>query len=291
MKYFNHLQMAAVALMCMLFVPSCTHDTIQPPAAQPTILLSNSPTLGSRITDSLNNSLYYFSNDFDGKSNCTGGCLDVWPVYYAGDNLSAAKLAPGLDIADFGTITTAAGAKQTTYKTWPLYYYAVLTNGAYVRESPGETKGEAVGNVWFVAKPDYSIMQVNTQLIGNNGKSYKSDYTEGTGKTLYFSDAKGITLYAFAPDSFNINKYTKPDFSNNTTWPIYETDKVVVPSTLDKTLFASTTVFGKKQITYKGWPMYYFGPDSMIRGRNKGVSVPAPGVWPVVVKAAPFAPK
>ncbi|MDQ6815552.1 MAG: hypothetical protein M3040_17620, partial [Bacteroidota bacterium] len=88
-------------------------------------------------------------------------------------------------------------------------------------------------------------MQVNGQLIGNNGKSYKGDYTEGTGKTLYFSDPRGITLYAFSPDSFNINKYTKPDFSNNTTWPIYGNSKVVVPSTLDKSLFGTTTVYGK----------------------------------------------
>ncbi|MGI8635373.1 MAG: hypothetical protein ACR2KZ_08215 [Segetibacter sp.] len=37
-------------------------------------------------------------------------------------------------------------------------------------------------------------------------------------------------------------------------------------------------------MTYKGWPMYYFGADSMKRGLNKGVSVPAPGVWPAIMK-------
>ena len=37
----------------------------------------------------------------------------------------------------------------------------------------------------------------------------------------------------------------KNDFSNNATWPIYETNKAVVPSIIDKTLFASTNVFGK----------------------------------------------
>ncbi|WP_218029213.1 hypothetical protein [Segetibacter aerophilus] len=290
MKYLNNHSMAVTALICMLLSPSCTRDTISPTPA-PTIQLASSATLGTYLTDSLNNTLYYFSNDFDGKSNCTGGCLSVWPIYYAGDNLTQSRLPTGLDIADFGTITTATGAKQTTYKTWPLYYYAPLVNGTNVRESAGETKGEGVNNIWFVAKPDYTIMEVNAQLIGNDGKSYKSDYTEGTGKTLYFSDMKGVTLYAFSPDSFNVNKYTKPDFSNNATWPIYETNKAVVPSNLDKTLFGSTSVFGKTQLTYKGWPIYYFGPDSMKRGLNKGVSVPKPGVWPVIVKAAPTAPK
>lgn len=280
-----------ILIACVVLTISCSKDSEPaPPEKKPAVQLATSAALGAYLTDTLGNTLYYFSNDFNGQSNCAGGCLAVWPIYYAGDNLAQASLVTGLDIADFGTITTPAG-KQTTYKTWPLYYYAPVVGGANVREAPGETKGEAVGNVWFVAKPDYSIMLVNAQLTGNDGKMYKSDYTEGTGKTLYFSDPKGVALYGFAIDSFNINKFTKADFSNNPVWPIYETDKVVVPSILDKALFTAITVFGKKQLTYKGWPIYYFGADNMQRGLNKGVSVPKPGIWPVMVKGAPEAPK
>lgn len=280
-----------ILFACVVLTASCSKDSEPtPPEKKPAVQLATSAALGSYLTDTLGSTLYYFSNDYNGQSNCAGGCLALWPIYYAGDNLAQASLVSGLDIADFGTITTPAG-KQTTYKTWPLYYYAPVVGGANVREAPGETKGEAFGNVWFVAKPDYSIMLVNAQLTGNDGKTYKSDYTEGTGKTLYFSDPNGITLYGFAIDSFNINKFTKADFSNNPVWPIYETDQVVVPSILDKTLFTAIDVFGKKQLTYKGWPMYYFGADNMQRGLNKGVSVPTPGVWPVMVKDAPEAPK
>jgi len=288
MHYLNRLPPAAIALLCSLLISSCKKDTT--PKAFPTVQLQTHAELGSYLADSLGYTLYYFSNDFNGLNNCTGGCAAVWPIYYAGD-LTQAKLGKDLDIADFGTITTSTGVKQTTYKTWPLYYYAPAVNGTNVRENPGETKGEGVGNIWFVSKPDYSVMLVNAQLIGNDGKSYKSDYTEGTGKTLYFSDPKGVTLYAFSPDKFNVNTYTKPDFSNNPTWPIYETSKAVVPSIIDKTLFGSTNVFGKTQLTYKGWPIYYFGPDGLQRGLNKGVSVPTPGVWPVVVKDIATAPK
>jgi len=290
MKYKHKAVLSFAALLFLLSVNSCKHDVL--PKTQSLLQLKSSPTLGTYLSDSAGYTLYYFSNDFDGKSNCTGGCLSVWPIYYAGDNLSQARLPSGLDIADFATITTAAGAKQTTYKTWPLYYYAPVVNLVNTRENAGETKGEGVGNVWFVAKPDYSIMLVNAQLVGNNGKNYKSDYTEGTGKTIYFSNEKGITLYGHTPDSFNVNKYTRPDFSNNVNWPIYETDKVVVPSILDKTLFASTTVSGKKQLTYKGWPLYYYGLDSLKRGLNKGVSVGGAGtVWPVMVRDVAAAPK
>ncbi len=267
---------------------SCKNDTTAPPPK--TIQLGTSTTLGSYLTDKDGNSLYYFSNDFDGNINCAGGCLAVWPPFYAGDDFTQDKLASALSFSDFGT-ATASGNKQTTYKGWPLYYYAPAVGGTNTRELPGETKGEGVGTVWYVAKPDYTLMLTNAQLIGANGKSYKSDYTEGTGKTVYFSDALGRTLYGFARDSFNVNKYTRSDFSNNATWPLYEQDKIVVPSTLDKSLFGTIDVFGKKQMTYKGWPIYYFGPDSLIRGRNKGVSVPQPGVWQVIVKNIIEAPK
>ena len=99
---------------------------------------------------------------------------------------------------------------------------------------------------------------------------YKSDYTEGIGKTTYFTDDRDVTLYTFRADSLNKNKFTKPDFSNNNVWPIYETDKIVVPSTFDKTKFGSIDVFGRTQLTYNGWPLYY-----------KGISFSNPGVWRV----------
>lgn len=252
------------------------------------VQLATSSTLGQYLTDKDGNTLYFFSNDYNGRNSCSGGCAALWPYFYVAD-LTMDKVGPGLDIADFDTINVN-GTSQLRYKTWPLYYYAPLVGSVNVRESSGQTTGEGVGNVWFVAKTDYSIMLANTQLVGKDGKNYTGAYVEGTGKTNYFTDGKGVTLYIFKADSLNHNKYTKSDFSNNGTWPIYETTSVVVPSTLDKTLFSNITVFGKKQLTYKGWPLYYYGSDNMIRGNNKGVSVPTPGVWPVAVKDLSSAP-
>jgi predicted lipoprotein with Yx(FWY)xxD motif len=203
-------------------------------------------------------------------------------------------LASGLTLADFSSITTPNGS-QLTYKGWPLYYYA--PNG--VREQPGQTTGEGVFGLWFVAKTDYTIMLANGQLVGADGKNYvvsaTNVYSEGTKSTKYFTDLAGRTLYSFSKDSANENKFTKADFSNNAVWPIYETDKVVVPSIFDKTLFGIIDVFGKKQLTYKGWPMFYFGADvdaatGKFRGNTKGVSVPTPGFWPVFNSALPAAP-
>jgi len=272
----------------MLTLVGCDKESAPPPAPVQHVKLQNSATLGNYLTDKDGNTLYYFSNDFNGENNCLGGCAALWPEFNV-DNLAADQLGSGLNLSDFSSITTSANKKQVTYKGFPLYYYAPVVSGVNTREAPGQTTGENVGGIWFVAKPDYSIMLINAQLVGADGKNYKSDYTEGTGKTLYFTDSLGRTLYAYKIDKANKNNFTRQDFSNNSVWPIYETDKAVVPSALDKTLFGSIDVFGKKQLTYKGWPLYYFGQDGTTRGANKGISFPTPGIWPVVTKDTPAA--
>lgn len=297
MKKFLLVENALV----MLAIASCSKDdnnggtnTPPPPSPPPPtvakeVKLQDHPTLGNILVDKEGRTLYFFSNDANGQSSCSGGCEAVWPVFNI-DNLTQEKLGEGLPIGGFATITTASGKKQLTYKGYPLYYFAPAQNGVNQTEAPGQTGGEGVGGVWFVAKQDYTIMISNAQLVGNDGKNYLANYTEGDGKTIYFTDGRGNTLYTFAKDSANNNKFTKADFSNNAVWPIYETDKIVVPSTLDKALFGSIDVFGKKQLTFKGWPLYYFGADNQARGNTKGVSVPTPGVWPVPVKEIIAAP-
>ncbi|MCR4029584.1 MULTISPECIES: hypothetical protein [Flavobacterium] len=276
----------ALAAVAALFIASCSSDTDNnntTPEVKKEISLSTSATFGSYLTDKEGKSLYFFATDANGQASCSGGCEAVWPPFYV-DNLTADKIADGLTLSDFGTITTSSSKKQLTYKGWPLYYYAPVVNGVNTREATGQTTGDGVGGVWFIAKPDYSIMLVKSQLVGHDGKNYKSDYTVGDGTTTYFTDAKGLTLYTFKNDNFKKNNFTKADFSNNSVWPIYETDKIVVPSILDKSKFSVITVFGKSQLTYNGWPLYYFGQDASVRGANKGISFPAPGVWPVPVK-------
>lgn len=271
-----------------LLLASCKQDpTPTPPRTD--IHLDSNAQVGAHLVDKDGRSLYYFSNDADGLSSCTGGCLTNWPIFYA-DGAST-TFAAGINAADFKSITTAAGTKQTTYKGWPLYYYAP----GGVAEAAGKTTGEGVGNIWFVAKTNYSIMIANYQLTGTNGINYLANYTAGAGRTNYLVDEKGNTLYSFGPDSAFKNKFTKADFSNNGVWPIYETANITVPSTLDKSLFVVITFNGKSQLTYKGWPLYYYGPDNFVRGINKGITIPASApvgaVWPVVSKDAPLAPR
>jgi predicted lipoprotein with Yx(FWY)xxD motif len=272
-------KIAAFAAICFAvsILSGCSNDDNPAPTQPdgpkgPGIKVATNATFGKVMTDSLGKSLYFFSLDANGTSACTGGCLAAWPVFYA-ENLT---IDASLKSSDFGVITRADGAKQSTYKGWPLYYYTPDAK-------PGDITGDNSGGVWFIAKPDYTVMLANYQLTGNDGVEYTSLLQPGKEVTQFITDDYGRTLYSFSHDKSNTNVYTKADFSNDAVWPIYQiTDIQNVPSALDKASFVKVTVFGKTQISYKGWPLYYFGADAQTRGNTKGVSVPTPGVWPFV---------
>lgn len=267
-----------VAGILMTVAVACKTDDEPAPTYDVTV---RETSLGKVLTDNKGMTLYFFARDVKGTSACTGGCLDTWPVFTI-ENL---RLDTGLDAADFSSVPTADGKKQITYKGWPLYYYKSDV-------AAGDVKGENVGNVWFVAKQNYSIMLASAQLVGSDTKSYIIDagvYKEGTGATIYFTDQVGNTIYSYANDKKNSNKFTKSDFSNDGTWPIFYTEIKDLPSTLDKTQFSTITVFGRNQLTYKGWPLYYYGSDNKVRGANKGITFPRLAVWPIVQKDTPAA--
>ena len=250
---------------------SCSSDddntTVEPIAN--VVRLADDATHGSIITDAGGMTLYFFSKDAKQTSECLDGCLDVWPIFYDAN----ITVDDGLSVSDFATITRTDGTKQTTYQGWPLYYF---TNDA----AEGDTNGDNVNNVWFVAKPDYSLMYVVSQLVGHDGLNYTNEYIEGDGSTSYITDINGITLYTFINDTNGVNNFTAPDFSNNGVWPIAEISLDRIPSILNNSDFDTIDVFGRTQLTYKGWPLYYFGQDTE-RGDNKGISFPSPGVWPI----------
>lgn len=271
----------ASVLLALCLIYSCKKDLVEPEPQEEITMVktSQNASLGTILTDQKDNTLYFFSNDLSNSSNCSGGCLDSWSIFYMED----IEVSSSLNASDFGQIDGTAG-KQTTYKGWPLYFFKNDT-------SPGQTNGEGVNGNWWVAKPDYSIMFANGQLKGADGLDYKSDYSQGTGLTRYLVDGLGRTLYAFSKDNFNVNQFTNPDFSNNAVWPIYEASLASVPSSLNKADFGSLTIGGKTQLTYKGWPLYYFGQDNAVRGNNKGISFPAPGIWPILNENTSPAPQ
>lgn len=272
MKKIHYLWLATI----ILFVACSKDSNNEPPKMDDpdplgnSVQLKDNGTFGKIMTDEDGMSLYVFSLDTKDTSECSDGCLNAWPVFYK----ESITVDSGLNVTDFSTIDRADGTKQTTFLSWPLYYFSSDA-------AAGETKGDGVNDVWYIAKPDYSLMYAQAQLVGHDEMNYLEDYTEGEGSTPYLVDILGRTLYGFANDAKDTNNFTNPDFSNDAVWPIAQITLDKIPSILDATDFGTIDVFGKTQLTYKGWPLYYFGQD-VDRGDNKGISFPFPGVWPIV---------
>jgi predicted lipoprotein with Yx(FWY)xxD motif len=92
-------------------------------------------------------------------------------------------------------------------------------------------------------------------------------------------DAQGKTLYYFAndiPATGTSSCYGQCAI----VWPIFSTDTITVSPPLVASDFSSITrTDGKKQTTYRGWPLYYYQADAQ-RGDVKGENVNR--VWFVV---------
>ncbi|WP_299436771.1 hypothetical protein [uncultured Aquimarina sp.] len=265
-------------LVSISLLSSCSSDDtdqqIIPEPEANAVQLADNDIHGKILTDTEGMSLYFFSRDSKEQSECNNDCKTAWPIFYKAD----LTLDDGLDANDFGVITRTDGEKQTTYKGWPLYYFA-NDNAA------GDTNGDKIGDNWYIAKPDYSLMYAEAQLVGRdsdgNDLNFTSEYVAGDELTFYMTSSTGRTIYAFVNDAKDDNNYTAQDFSNDGIWPIFHIDIDRLPSILDASDFGTIDVFGRSQLTYKGRPLYYFGQDTE-RGDNYGISVPSPGIWPVV---------
>jgi predicted lipoprotein with Yx(FWY)xxD motif len=102
---------------------------------------------GTFLTGEDGKTLYIFKKDTqgNGKSVCNGDCASKWPPFTLDGN-EQATAGTGVTGSKISTITRDDGSKQVAYDGWPLYYYQADT-------AAGQTNGQGVGNVWFVANP------------------------------------------------------------------------------------------------------------------------------------------
>lgn len=99
--------------------------------------------LGGILTDANGMTIYYFANDSDGVSTCTGDCLANWPAV----EVSGTPTAGDGVTAELGTITRDDGATQLTINGFPAYFFAA-------DEAAGDTNGQGVNEVWWVFGAD-----------------------------------------------------------------------------------------------------------------------------------------
>jgi predicted lipoprotein with Yx(FWY)xxD motif len=107
---------------------------------------TGSGSIGSYLTGADGKTLYIFTKDTKGagKSVCNGDCATAWPplVVSALDEVKPDSGAAGA----LALVTRDDGTKQVSYNGQPLYYYTP-------DKAAGDTTGQGVGGVWFVAAP------------------------------------------------------------------------------------------------------------------------------------------
>lgn len=81
------------------------------------------------------------------------------------------------------------------------------------------------------------------------------------GEHSYLADSNGMTLYIYTKDSANTATCVGQCIQR---WPIFYTEKVMVPAGMDAQEFGVIThPSGQKQNTFRGWPLYYWVGDKM----------------------------
>lgn len=210
------------------------------PSGKPvTLQLTKNDTLGSFIADGDGNTLYMYTKDVKGTSNCYDNCAKAWPPLIPDGQPT---LKEGLAQTLIGTTQRKDGSMQLTYNGWPLYYYAK-------DQKPGDTVGQAVGKVWWVVSGEGNIVRPAVVNVAENAK---------LGKLL--ADGQGFTLYVFTKDTKDTsNCYDKCEIA----WPpLLQLGAPTAGTGVDASKFGMTVrKDGTAQVTYNGMPLYYYDKD------------------------------
>lgn len=178
---------------------------------------------------------------------------------------------------EFKNVLTAAGSiglsKAATVKSFKNVNIATATVEALNAKSKGQssTLAETLVN----AK---KLSADKVKALGYSKLEFASNATLGT----FLVDGKGMTLYYFSKDSSDVNSCQGKCLE---LWPIFYSENLKVPAELNAADFGVLTrPDGKKQTTYKGWPLYYYFNDKKA-GDTTGEAVN--NVW-FVVEAPSF---
>jgi predicted lipoprotein with Yx(FWY)xxD motif len=201
------------------------------------------PKLGTILQSSAGMTMYLYTKDEPGVSNCYDQCAVAWPPLLS-------TTLPDLP-ADFpgklSLVTRKDGSRQVAYNGWPLY--------GWVRDTkPGDTTGQGVGKVWYALNPGPVVQTAALPKLGNN-----------------LVAANGMTLYLFTKDTKDVsNCYDQCAVA----WPPLLT--AYTPSaaaSLQPHLGTTTRKDGALQVTYDGQPLYFWVNDKKpgdATGQNVG---------------------
>ena len=197
------------------------------------------------LTDTDHKTLYSFTNDKNkpGGSACNDGCATAWPPLLADKDAKAS--------GQYSLVTRDDKSKQWAYRGMPLYRWA---NDSVA----GDTTGEDIKSVWYVAQP-LPVSKYNTADLG-----------------VVLTDSSWLSLYVLDNETTS-NIVCKG--ACLTAWPPLYADKNDI-NRGDYTSFINSE--GKNQWAYKGQPLYHWKNDSKPNDVNgQGLPHPSGGTWVV----------
>ena len=263
--------------------PTAAPQPTEPAATEPAVVvpvtggsvvnLTQNDQLGSFLADDKGMTLYLFTKDTPNTTVCYEKCAVAWPpLLTTGDPVAG----EGVDASLLGTTDRTDGTVQVTYNGWPLYYYEK-------DKAPGDVVGQDVGGVWFVVSPAGEMVETaaatEAPVASEAGATVNLTQNDQLGSFL--ADDKGMTLYLFTKDSPNTTVcYDKCAVA----WPpLLTTGDPVAGEGVDASLLGTIErTDGTIQVTYNGWPLYYYEKDKApgdVVGQDVG------GVWFVVSAA------
>jgi predicted lipoprotein with Yx(FWY)xxD motif len=241
-------------------------DVAEPPqdsgSIELAITIAQGDQLADYLTDGEGRALYMFTDDVsDGdEAACVGDCaLAFLPFDLALESDPPPVFASGIDAHEITRMHRQDGAWQARYKGYPLYYRA--------GERAGELTADGLGGTWFAAR-DYVAFLSITSSFEPTGTSEQ--------RQLYLTDGFGRTLYVCLDDQPTVEN--EPAFSvcsgeclaNRPPFAASASLRTTrLPSSLEPSVLGSfVRPDGIVQLTFRGWPLYYFGGDAAAGGTS-----------------------
>ncbi len=233
---------------------AAVEETPPAPAPEPPsgdLRMASSAAFDGYLTDSNGRALYMFVDDKPtvNETACLDDCARAWPPF---DVLNI-QVGPGIDASEVNRFHRQDGQWQTRYKGFPLYYRAGEENQTAVT-------ADGTDGRWFVARDYFAFMSSPPHFTPVEDPAAGARVmTDGYGNTLYVClDDKPETAMTLATSSC-----TDDCLANRPPWVARATNRTtILPSVLNPTdLNTYVRPDGLDQLTYRGWPLYYFRGD------------------------------